>query len=350
MALQPKYGITCVGQRINSTGSVKNVLLGLIGVGALATLALLFMLLNGHPSGKTKDVLISRGLSLRAVSEVLHQEGLVTRPRLFSILLRVTQGNKRVRAGEFRFQMGANLMNHLRVLYNSDPITYGITVPEGWNVRQIASLLAEKQLGDAQKFVQIALDPASAKKLKLNTPHLEGFLYPDTYFFSRIDGEQKILDAMVGRFFQEYNSRFKDSIQASGMSLEKVVTLASIVEKETGQPSERPLIASVFFNRLKKGMRLQSDPTTIYGINNFNGNITKDDLRKFTPYNTYVISGLPPGPIASPGGAAIEAVLKPETSDYLYFVSNNNGTHFFSKTYKDHLKFVKEYQMNRRKK
>jgi UPF0755 protein len=123
--------------------------------------------------------------------------------------------------------------------------------------------------------------------------------------------------------------------------------LASIVEKETGKPEERPRIASVFFNRLKKGMRLQSDPTTIYGINNFNGNLTKADLQRHSPYNTYTIAGLPIGPIASPGAQAINAVLNPEATEFLYFVSDNNGSHFFTRTYQEHVKFVKEYQQSR---
>lgn len=331
-----------------NSGFVKTFFLSVGVVASCAVLFLSFLLLKGHPGGPPKDVLIPRGLSLKAVTEVLKNEGLVRQPFLFQALLRVTQGNKRVRAGEFRFHEGASLLNHLRVLYSSEPVTHPITVPEGWNVRQIASLLAEKNLANPERFVQLALSSDSSKKYKLNTPHLEGFLFPDTYLISRVDSEEKVLDQMVSRFFKEINSRFKDQISKTGMSLEQVVTLASIVEKETGKPNERPLIASVFFNRLKKGMRLQSDPTTIYGIANFNGNLTKADLQRYSPYNTYTIPALPLGPIASPGGDAIAAVLKPEQSDYLYFVSDNNGSHFFSKSYQDHLRFVREYQQQSR--
>jgi UPF0755 protein len=338
-----------VGRRLNTHGSLKSTLAVITLMGGLACLGLLLFLLKGSPGSETKDVLIPRGLSLKAVSELLAKEGVVQHPVVFQNLLRFTRGNKKVRAGEFRFRVGANLLNALRVLYQSEPITHSITVPEGWNVRQIAALVQEKGLGKSERFVQLALSPNTPKKYQLLTPHLEGFLYPDTYLFSRVDGEEKILETMVNRFFQEYNSRFKSRIPASGMTLEKVVTLASIVEKETGKPEERPKIASVFFNRLKKGMRLQSDPTTIYGIENFNGNITKADLQRWTPYNTYTIPGLPPGPIASPGGDAIEAVLKPDSSEFLYFVSDNNGSHFFTKTYKDHLRLVRDYQIRRKK-
>lgn len=335
-------------KRINS-GFAKVAFLGLAVLLAGVSFFTLFLLLSGTPGNQTKDILIQKGQSLRSVTDTLRREGLVKHPLLFQTLLRVTQGNKRVRAGEFRFKVGANLLNHLKVLYASDPITHSITVPEGWSVRQIASLIGEKNLGNPDKFIQLALSPEAAKKYRLNTPHLEGFLYPDTYLISRVEGEDKILEQMVNRFFQELNNRFKARIGASGMSLEQVVTLASIVEKETGKPEERPRIASVFFNRLKKGMRLQSDPTTIYGINNFNGNLTKADLQRYNPYNTYTISGLPIGPIASPGGQAIEAVLNPEPTEFLYFVSDNNGSHFFTRTYQEHLKFVKEYQQSRRR-
>lgn len=337
-----------MGTGLNTRGSIKSTLTGIALIAGLLCLGFFLFLLQGSPGTETKDVLIPRGLSLKSVSDLLSKEGIIRHPVIFQNLLRLTNGNKKVRAGEFRFRTGANLLNTLKVLYHSEPITHSITVPEGWNIRQIASVLQEKNLVRSDKFIQLALAPNSAKKYQLSTPHLEGFLYPDTYFFSRIDGEEKILETMVNRFFQEYQSRFKARVPASGMTLEKVVTLASIVEKETGKPSERPLIASVFFNRLKKGMRLQSDPTTIYGIENFNGNITKSDLQRWTPYNTYTISGLPPGPIASPGKDAIEAVLNPQPSEYLYFVSNNNGSHLFSKTYKEHLRSVQDYQINRR--
>lgn len=334
----------------NNRGSIQFLFLSFLIISIVSLGGLSFFLLKGTPSSRTKDLLIPRGLSLKAVTELLQKEDLIRHPQLFRMVLRVTGGDKKVRAGEFRFYPGANLLFTLKTLYYSDPITHGVTIPEGWTVKQIAGLLEEKGLGSSKKFQSLALSSETAQKYRVKSPHLEGYLYPDTYFFSKIDSESKMLEAMVKRFFQEINSRFKDSIQKSVLSLEEIVTLASIVEKETGKPSERPLIASVFFNRLKKGMRLQSDPTTIYGIKDFNGNITKADLLTWTPYNTYRISGLPPGPIASPGGDAIAAVLAPEPSDYLYFVSRNDGSHVFSKTYQEHLKYVRDYQIYRRKK
>ena len=153
---------------------------------------------------------------------------------------------------------------------------------------------------------------------------------------------------MVKRFF-EVTKPFKERIGASGMTFQQVITLASLIEKETGQRAERPVIASVFLNRLKRGMRLESDPTVIYGIRDFNGNLTRKDLGEPTPYNTYVIKGLPFGPIANPGEESIKAVLYPADTDYLYFVSKNNGSHHFSKTLREHNRAVQKHQKKRRK-
>jgi UPF0755 protein len=159
-----------------------------------------------------------------------------------------------------------------------------------------------------------------------------------------VDGEEKIVEQMVSQFQKIIDRNFKAAIEKQGLRLEDVVTLASIIEKETGIADERPLIASVFHNRMKKRMRLQSDPTTIYGIFNFNGNLTKEDLQRYSPYNTYVIYGLPPGPIANPGEASLKASLEPARSEYLYFVSNNHGGHIFSRNYGQHSRHVSNTQ------
>lgn len=303
-----------------------------------------FVFFSPRGPHEPRQILIPRGMAASQVVDTLGREGVVRYPSLLKSFLRFTGGTNRVRAGEFRFKTNSRLLEALYVLYYSEPIYHQVTIPEGWSIRQIAPILAREKLIDEKKFVSLALDRETAKKFKITAPSLEGFLYPDTYKFSRVDGEQRILERMV----QGFMSRFDPNIQARatqlGMTREQVVTLASIVEKETGVPQEREVIASVFHNRLKKKMRLQSDPTTIYGIANFNGNLTKKDLLTPTPYNTYTIYGLPPGPIASPGISAIRAVLYPATSNYLYFVANNRGSHLFSETYAQHAKYVDDYQ------
>jgi len=222
-------------------------------------------------------------------------------------------------------------------------ITYPVTFPEGYTIEQIADVLDRNELVEKKAFVSLAHNPAVLKKYNITGPSLEGYLYPDTYHLARGISSSAAVDTMVNRFRQLIGPLEKRA-EVVGMTIEDVIILASIVEKETGLAEERPMIASVFLNRLKQGMRLESDPTVIYGIKGFNGDLTRKDLREPTLYNTYVIRGLPIGPIANPGLEAIKAVLFPEETDYLYFVSKNDGSHQFSKTLSEHNKAVRLYQ------
>jgi len=299
---------------------------------------------SGH---ETKEVLIPRGVPVGKIGALLQDQGVLTSPFLFKLLILGTGGTHRVKAGEYSFKTGMGPLNAVMVLYFSNPIEHVVTVPEGWSARQIAGILAAKRLIEPGKFLDIVLSKKSAEKHRLKSPTLEGFLYPDTYSFSRIDGEDKIVDRMVQRFFAKVDQNLIAHAKAKGMSLEQLVTLASIIEKETGVPSERPIISSVFHNRLKKRMRLQSDPTTIYGVANFDGNLTKKHLLTPTAYNTYTIPALPPGAIASPGIHALEATVNPAATNYLYFVANNQGGHVFSETYAEHSRNVDFFQKKR---
>lgn len=312
-----------------------------------AAVPLLIFLLNGSSDGKATHIVIKRGTPVSKVARILEDAGVIEDAEFFKLLLRSTGGSSKVRAGEFEFQKKMRPLSALKTLYYKDPILHQITVPEGWTVRQIAKSLESKGLADKDVFVQHSMTRKAARRYKLTSPTLEGFLFPDTYAFSKTDSEEKMVETMVNRFFEKYKS-YESEARRKGYTAEKLVTLASIVEKETGAANERPLIASVFLNRLKKGMRLQSDPTTIYGIKNFDGNLTKRHLQTRTPYNTYKIRGLPIGPIGNPGEDSIKAILRPASSDYLYFVSKNNGQHVFSETYKEHSKNVDYYQKSRR--
>ncbi|HNR12011.1 MAG TPA: endolytic transglycosylase MltG, partial [Thermodesulfobacteriota bacterium] len=177
---------------------------------------------------------------------------------------------------------------------------------------------------------------------------LEGRLYPDTYKFVRNVKEEEIIRRMVKRFNGVFTEAMRQRANELGLSTQEILTLASMIEKETGAVNEKPLISAVFHNRLKRNMRFQCDPTVIYGLDNFTGNITKKELQTFTPYNTYVIEGLPPTPIANPGVESIRAALYPSKVDYLYFVSKNNGTHHFSRTMPEHNRAVDSYQRTKR--
>ncbi len=294
-----------------------------------------------------KDVLIPRGLPIGKVGALLQEQGVISSPRLFKALALLSGGSRRIKAGEFSFKTQMGPANALLVLYTSEPIQHAVTIPPGWNARQIASLLAAEKLADPAKFLALVFSPSTVAKYKLHAPSLEGYLFPDTYTFSRIDSEDKIVERMVQEFFSRVDQALISTANARGLTLNQLVTLASIIEKETGVPSERELISSVFHNRLKKKMRLQSDPTTIYGIADFDGNLTRKHLTTPSAYNTYTLSGLPPGAIASPGLAALQATVNPAKSNYLYFVANNQGGHVFSETYAEHSRKVDMFQKRR---
>jgi UPF0755 protein len=288
-------------------------------------------------------VIIREGGSPRDVAEDLAGKGIVSSRRLFLLWIKVLGYGKRIRAGEYSLAPDMTPMTILEKLIRGLVVTYPVTFPEGFTRMQIAELLSQRGLVEKEAFLSLTRDPAVLKKHGVSAPTLEGYLFPDTYHFARGTLPQTVVDTIVKQFFQRVLP-LKEAVDRSGMKLEEVITLASIVEKETGRAEERPLIASVFLNRLKKGMRLDSDPTVIYGIENFDGDLKKQDLTRETPYNTYVISGLPPGPIANPGLESIRAVLFPAKSEYLYFVSKNDGSHHFSKTLSEHNRAVNTHQ------
>ncbi len=205
------------------------------------------------------------------------------------------------------------------------------------------------KFGSKIDFIKTATDPVLARKNGIEAATFEGYLFPDTYFFPQEVAMEQIISTMVNRFWSVFTPEWKVRAKDLGFTVHQIVTLASIIEKETGAAFERPIISSVFHNRLKKKMRLESDPTVIYGINNFDGNLTRNHLSTHTPYNTYKIKGLPAGPIANPGRASLEAALYPEKSVFIYFVSKKDNTHYFSTTLKEHNQAVRKYQLRQKK-
>jgi UPF0755 protein len=319
--------------------------LGLFFLGSLLLTLLfsLFLLTPADGDGKEQVIFIENGLSLRQVAERLEARTIVTNGTLFMIWARVLGHGRRIKAGEYRLGPAMTPAEILEKMARGIIVLHSVTIPEGFTNTQIAELLGEKGLVSKDWFLSIIRDNAVMEKYCISGPSLEGYLYPDTYQFGRGISAITAIDTMIRRF-KEMVEPLEHRIEEIGIPLKDVITLASIVEKETGIPEERPLIASVFLNRLKRSMRLESDPTVIYGIEDFNGNLTRDDLSRPTPYNTYVIRGLPPGPIANPGLASIKAVLYPAQTDYLYFVSKNDGSHYFSRTLSEHKKAVQIYQ------
>lgn len=313
----------------------------------LCTALVLFYITPAKKGGKNQLVIVKEGLSLKEVAVELDRKKIITSKALFELWAELLGYSRKIKAGEYELGSHMAPKRILEKLAKGQVITYPVTIPEGFTAEQIAQLLHEGGLINKEKFLSLISDPSLLRQYGISAPSLEGYLYPETYHFARGISARSTIDAMVGRFWQVVNP-LKERMDKVGMKLQEVITLASIVEKETGLAEERSTIASVFLNRLKKGMRLESDPTVIYGIKDFDGNLTRKDLNKATPYNTYVIRGLPPGPIANPGLEAIRAVLYPGKTDYLYFVSKNDGSHHFSRTLSEHNKAVQIYQKDRR--
>lgn len=295
-----------------------------------------------HPNAVVE---IPMGSSILGISQLLEEKGIIPNRWVF-LGYNVVQG-KKLKAGEYEFPNGMSMPQVYRKLAKGDVITYTVRMIEGWNMMQLmreiaASSYAWPTIG--KEFLEACKDPAILAAYGIEAPSCEGYLFPDTYKIQR----PKDAASIVKRLLEEYKHRVTPEMMAEaknvGLTWPQVMTLASIVEKETAQPDERPHIAGVFFNRLKINMPLASDPTVLYGIDRADNKIYRSDLERVTPYNTYKIQGLPPGPIASPSMAAIQAVLHPMQTEDLYFVSKNDGTHFFSKDYATHAAAVQQYQ------
>lgn len=319
-------------------------LLFLLALGSGALYVVRFLSTPAGEGSEPKVVEIPPGRPFPAVARDLEAAGVVRDSRLLALYARVTGAAGRIKAGEYEFTPDLTPRQVLARLVRGEIRQHRITIPEGYTVREIAELLAAERLADVAEFVAAAEDPAVVRSLGVPANRLEGYLAPDTYRFVRGLPATSILKAMVARYRANVTPALLEEAARLGLTEHQLVTLASIVEKETGRPEERPLIAAVFHNRLRKGIPLQSDPTVIYGIKDFDGNLRKADLLQWTPYNTYRIPGLPPGPIANPGLAAIEATLRPANVDYLYFVSRNDGSHHFSRTLAEHERAVDRYQ------
>ncbi len=331
-------------------------LLGLalgLSVGAAAAGALWFqhLLSPVEPEpGRAQRVAfeVAPGATLGRVAHDLETRGLIRDARAARWLARARDVSSDVKVGEYSLSRSQSTPEILEILVAGRVETHPVVIPEGLRATEIAARLGEAGLVDPSAFMAIVEDPDVAATLGVEGPGLEGYLFPDTYRFARGLPARSVAEAMVGEFLEVYRE-LEEEVRQRELSMRELVTLASIVEKETGAADERPLIASVFLNRLERGMRLETDPTVIYGIEDFDGNLRRVHLEdRGNPYNTYRIRGLPPGPIASPGREALEAVLRPAESSYLYFVSRNDGTHVFSRTYAEHTRAVDRFQRRRR--
>jgi UPF0755 protein len=310
------------------------------------------------PSGPslTKVIMVKKGMPLRKISAMLEQEGIIRNSQVFTWIATLRGKKSGIKAGEYEFHAGMSFFQVLDALEKGQAKHHLVTIAEGYTLSQIAQLLDELKIVGKKEFLEKASSPALILSLGLPfsasskpAPSLEGYLFPNTYNLMRETTPEEIIQVMVQQFNKVFNKELIHRGSQLGLSQKEVVILASIIEKETSLTEEKPLVSAVFHNRLKKKIPLQSDPTVIYGIKNFNGNLTKVDLQRPTPYNTYLINGLPPTPICNPGKDSILAALYPSPVSYLYFVSKNDGSHYFASNFEEHNRAVWKYQKYPRK-
>jgi UPF0755 protein len=299
-------------------------------------------------TGGEQFVTIEPGSGTRTIGQRLVEAGVVRDDPTFRAALWRTGRARTLQAGEFRFDRAMTPIEVIEKIARGDVYSRRITFPEGLNMREMARIYEQQGFGKAAAFIKAANDPAAIREIDAAATDLEGYLFPETYAVKGGMPAAALVGSMVGRFRQLFTADMQQAAQALGLSSRDAVTLASLVEKETAQPEERPIVAAVYLNRLRLGMGMQADPTVIYALQRagrYNGNLRRDDLSFDSPYNTYRYPGLPPGPIASPGLASLKAAVSPAKVDYLYFVSRNDGSHVFARTLAEHNENVRQYQV-----
>ncbi len=324
-----------------------------VGVVSLVALVASFLGVRQLLSAVSDDTheqtfVVAEGSTLKAVARQLEEAGLVRRALAFEVLARWQGSSAELRAGEYGLAPALTPTQILDRLVRGEVQTHELSFPEGLTAAEIARRVEGAGFGSAEDFLSLVTDPTFVAELGVEGLSLEGYLFPETYRFARGVPLRRIIADMVAEYRRAWEP-LAPRAAGQGLSPRETLILASIVEKETGAPEERPLIAGVFHNRLARGMRLETDPTVIYGIPDFDGNLRRVHLEDGSnPYNTYRIAGLPPGPIANPGAAALRAAVEPAETDSLFFVSRNDGTHHFSRTFAEHARAVDLYQRRRR--
>ena len=300
-----------------------------------------------HVKGLKTTITIRRGMTFKQVAQLLGDKEIIRGINRFILLGKFSGAFPKVKAGEYELSSDMTPLQVLDTLTEGKVKQYKVSIPEGYTVFQIAEILEIRGITNREAFLEKCSSSQYASSLEIEADSLEGYLFPDSYLFSKALKPENIIEAMVRRFRRVFTSQYSERANELGFSDHEILTLASMIEKEAAIPWERFLVSGVYHNRLKRNMMLYSCPTVIYGIKDFNGNLTKRDLERYTPYNTYFIQGLPPGPICNPGREAIVAALYPAITEYLYFVSKNDGSHHFSSTLEEHNIAVWKYQKGR---
>jgi len=323
----------------------RNIIFILAGIILLCCIYVAVELLIPLPTGgKNIEIKIPEGATFRQAVEILSQEKLMRDKGLFLFIGRISGLDRKIRAGYYSITGSLSPLDIFKMLKRGQIIEYEITILEGDSLREIAEKLSEKGIIDKKDFTPLSSDEDFLALYDIDAPTFEGYLFPDTYKIPKGMNPEDAIGMMINRMREKISAKLYARASELGLSERKILTLASIIEKEAVTDEERPLISAVYHNRLKKKIPLQADPTAIYGVKSFREKITVKDLRRRTPYNTYVIKGLPPGPIASPGVKSIIAALYPADVPYIYFVSNDDRSHHFSVTAEEHRTAVKAYR------
>lgn len=328
---------------------MKKILIALFVVGFLAVAAV-GSYVGYHFSqtyqGEDTIFTVQHGDTFGRVNQRLFNQGLISNTRIFHYYAKSKKALTKFRVGSYTIPRGSTMSQVLDTLVYGQPVLTSVTIPEGKNMYEIAKLFEAAGITSEKDFLEAVQHPDLISQLKVQATSLEGYLFPETYRFAPATPAKTVAKTMIDLFNKKTESL---NFNHPFLNKHQVIILASVVEKETGAKFERPAIAGVFTNRLKKRMRLESDPTTIYGMwSRYTGNIKKSDLLEYTPYNTYKIPALPVGPISNPSLEAIQAVLQPEDHEFLFFVSKNDGTHIFTRNYGEHLQAVDDFQRNSR--
>lgn len=323
------------------------LVLGLVGAAAAAWLYIgVSRPYKGYEAAE-QFVEIPPGAGPTSIGRRLADAGVVRDVNSFRFAVWLSRQGRRLQAGEYRFDRPVSAREVVDKIARGEVYVRPITFPEGLTVKQMAALFESKGFGPADAFVRASTNVDLLHGLDPEAHDLEGYLFPDTYSLPRKATADQLVARMVASFEKALTPDIREQASARGIGLRQLVTLASIIEKETGTPAERPLVAAVYANRLRIGMGLQCDPTVIYALDRagrYNGNLTREDLHFDSPYNTYRYAGLPPGPIASPGRASLAAAAAPADVPYIYFVSRNDGSHAFAATLDEHNRNVQQYQ------
>ncbi len=328
------------------------LLVVLAGAGSVALGLRIFLVSpQGESESAPVEFIVNEGESAKQVADALEGAGVVRPAWLFSRVLQFSGAQARLQAGEYRFERPLSPAEVMRLLETGQELSWPVTIREGLDLEETAELLSGKGLAPLDALLSAFRNPDLVADVDPEATDLEGYLYPETYRLPRQYPSEEIAEALVAAWRRDFAEKMADEIADSGLSPREIVTLASLVEKETGLAEERPRIAGVFLERLDRGMRLQCDPTVIYALKlegRWDGNIRRRDLAWDHPYNTYTRRGLPPGPIASPGFDALKAVLEAERNGELFFVARGDGGHVFSKTLREHQRAVRTYLLHQR--